>query len=590
MNDGHLVFEDLKATLEDIGARHRNLSPDDLFVLWFFRAYVTESEDLAAEAVAGGSRDKGIDGIFIDDAARVVFVVQAKYRRTLGEKTEGRDTALSFAELAHRLTEEDSKAFAKYTANMQPHSAEKLKTARNRVLHDGYSALLYFVTTGKVAPSARDDAAYVAQKAKGNTRIEILDGRRLMLLLRDYLDGVAPPIPTLDLEMEKGPNVTVNGVSQRYDDLMDIESWVFSMRGDRVGALYDFAGPRIFARNIRGYLGGATDVNRSMVATLKDEPERFFYYNNGITILCDEAVKRSVHGRDVLQVGNPQIINGQQTTRALAAHPAEAARGSVLVKVIRVPREADNGHNGFESLVSRIVAGTNWQNKITASDLMSNDRVQIDLERSFRKIGYVYIRKRQSKGEARRTAPKNYHLVKKEEIATAVAGCDLDPYVLRLGKENLFEEEFYGKVFPNTDPDFYLTRYRLLRDVTYWARGNPQRGYAKWLVLNFVWSRVAPLVRVGRNARAFRLQCESMEADLVVPLGKIINKVFAEVMRYYRHTRGKGAKQLDISRFFRDRKGHDRLFERFWSTRTTAKVKFNRAVVRVQEAIEDFEE
>jgi hypothetical protein len=240
--------------------------------------------------------------------------------------------------------------------------------------------------------------------------------------------------------------------------------------------------------------------------------------------------------------------------------------------------------------VSRIVAGTNWQNKITASDLMSNDRIQIDLERSFRKIGYVYIRKRQSKGEARRTAPKTYRLVKKEEVATAVAGCDLDPYVLRLGKENLFEEDFYGKVFPNTDPDFYLTRYRLLREVTYWARGNPQRGYAKWLVLNFVWSRLAPMVRAARNARAFRLQCERAETDLVVPLGKVINKVFAEVMRYYRHTRGKGAKQLDISRFFRDRKGHDRQFERFWATKTTAKVKFNRAVTRVQEAIEGFDE
>ena len=156
MNNGHLAFQDLKATLEDIGSRHRSLSPDDLFVLWFFRAYVTESEDLAAEAVSGGSRDKGIDGVFVDDAARVVFLVQAKYRRTLNEKPEGRDAVLSFAELAHRLTEEDSKAFAKYTADMQPHSAEKLKTARKRVLNDGYSALLYFVTTGKVASSARE--------------------------------------------------------------------------------------------------------------------------------------------------------------------------------------------------------------------------------------------------------------------------------------------------------------------------------------------------------------------------------------------------------------------------------------------------
>jgi hypothetical protein len=74
------------------------------------------------------------------------------------------------------------------------------------------------------------------------------------------------------------------------------------------------------------------------------------------------------------------------------------------------------------------------------------------------------------------------------------------------------------------------------------------------------------------------------------PLGKVINKVFAEVMRYYRHTRCKGAAALDIFRFFRDRKGHHHQFERFWATRTKAKVKFNRAIARVQQAIEGFNE
>jgi hypothetical protein len=48
-------------------------------------------------------------------------------------------------------------------------------------------------------------------------------------------------------------------------------------------------------------------------------------------------------------------------------------------------------------------------------------------------------------------------------LAQAVAGCDLDPYIIRSGRDKLFEEELYSQVFPNSDPDFYLPRFRLMR-------------------------------------------------------------------------------------------------------------------------------
>lgn len=145
------------------------------------------------------------------------------------------------------------------------------------------------------------------------------------------MDGVAPPIPGLDLEMEKSPTVTVNGVSQRYDNQNNIESWVFSMRGDAVAEMFDYAGVRLFARNIRGFLGAKTVVNEGMLATLNTEPDRFIDYNNGVTILCDEATKKSRKGKDILAVSNPQVINGQQTTRTLASRPDLASKASVLV-------------------------------------------------------------------------------------------------------------------------------------------------------------------------------------------------------------------------------------------------------------------
>ncbi len=164
-------------------------------------------------------------------------------------------------------------------------------------------------------------------------------------------------------------------------NLTTLSSWVFTMRGDAVGAMFEYAGVRLFARNIRGFLGSKTPVNEGMGETLEDEPGRFFYYNNGVTIVCDAAEMRTSRGCNVLQVSNPQVINGQQTTRALASLMKQAGKGAVLVRVIRVPRDGHTDRDGYDDLVSLIVAGTNWQNAIKASDLMSNDRLQIELER-----------------------------------------------------------------------------------------------------------------------------------------------------------------------------------------------------------------
>lgn len=65
------------------------------------------------------------------------------------------------------------------------------------------------------------------------------------------------------------------------------------MSGDAVAEMYELAGIRLFARNVRGFLGN-TEINRGMEQTLRKEPEHFWYYNNGVTIVCDDASKGHV--------------------------------------------------------------------------------------------------------------------------------------------------------------------------------------------------------------------------------------------------------------------------------------------------------
>jgi hypothetical protein len=176
----------------------------------------------------------------------------------------------------------------------------------------------------------------------------------------------------------------------RLDVKSGIESWIFSMSGRAIGDLYVQASERLFARNVRGFLG-STEVNRSINHTLETEPGRFWYYNNGVTIVCDDAQPIAAGGKNILRVANPQVINGQQTTRELHRNGAESRNASVLVRVIKVPRGPEGDTSSFEDLVSQIVVATNFQNEIRASDLKSNDLERSSSDRHRERVPEILV-------------------------------------------------------------------------------------------------------------------------------------------------------------------------------------------------------
>ena len=340
-----LSEDDLRRELSDLRDRYPKLRDDDLFLFWFLRAFVTDSDARASAALCGGPGDKNVDAVFVDEHARIVFVLQGKYRKEMPKKNEGRGDVAGFAQLAVELCG-DAKAFTSFAKDMTPQVHQKLEEARNRITKRSYALHMFYVTMGKCSNALQEEAVRIVRAANARVSFQLFDGKRILLLLADYLDGVAPPVPSLDLEIEFGEGVRTSGVFNRFDSKTDIELWIFSMTDFGIAKLFECAGIRLFARNVRGFLG-STEINQGMENTLETEPAYFWYYNNGITIICDEATHEFSHGRDILRVANPQVINGQQTTRTLAQAIKKGARASVLVRVIRVPRNANSDSNIF---------------------------------------------------------------------------------------------------------------------------------------------------------------------------------------------------------------------------------------------------
>ena len=571
-------FDDIKKEVKEITDQVADISPDNAFIVWFLRAFFTDDQKQAIDALTGGARDKGIDAIHVDPEARTVFVVQGKYHQGEKAPNENRSDLMAFADCAQVLSG-PAPEFQVILNNADANLQGYLEKARTAVVRSGYRIGLLFVSTGKISKAhAKELEEKVARQDCAS--LQVFDRAALLRLLDDYVEGAAPPVPRLRLP------ILGNAELMRYDKTTNATSWIFPMSGKEVGKLFHVASRRLFARNIRGFLGN-TKINEEMQETLKEHPENFWYFNNGVTIICDTVGPETVGGRKYLVITNPQVINGQQTTRALAEYGTDEA--SVLVKLIEVNRDTPEGREHYGHLVGQIVSATNFQNAIRLSDLKANDQEQVRLERELRKWSTLYIRKRQSKAEVRHVHGSKYKLViKKEDLARSVAGSLLDPVALRLGKENLFDEVNYPKIFNGRPVLEYLAFYWLNHKVGWRVVGSEQ-GYARWLVLNFVWSQVGEKLKRPAFASWFCQSNRNFNAhqSKLYPLLLAIDVVFTAAMDFYRRKRRSDSGNLDASSFFRHTKLHTQ-FKEHWSARTNAGRR-KRFETRLQRFIEGVE-
>jgi hypothetical protein len=137
---------------------------------------------------------------------------------------------------------------------------------------------------------------------------------------------------------------------------------------------------QLYERNVRRFLGSRGRVNKGIQATLRDAPERFGLFNNGITVVVAGYDSTSEHE---LLLTEPYIVNGCQTTRtiwevchqkleaggtgedpALEEWRQRAGQGVVVTKIVKV------GDDGEEMLQS-ITRYTNSQNAVREKDFLA---------------------------------------------------------------------------------------------------------------------------------------------------------------------------------------------------------------------------
>lgn len=204
--------------------------------------------------------------------------------------------------------------------------------------------------------------------------------------------------------------------------------------------LIDRHGERLLERNIRRYLGlQGNRVNEGIRQTLNsEEKNNFYFYNNGITLTCDNFSYSALQAGDYkVKVENLQIINGGQTCmtifKTLKSHQpsllSQDTPAYVLLRLYQLPRDNEN-------LVKQITYATNSQNPVDLKDLRANDECQQRLEIDLQQLGFDYRRKR-SDSSLRLT-----------EITSGVAAeAVLSVWRQRPHQAKFFSREHFGKLY-----------------------------------------------------------------------------------------------------------------------------------------------
>lgn len=333
----------------------------------------------AARAVFDGRDDHGLDAIAVEmqgDSARITLV-QAKWSRK-GRARFGEDDVRNMFDGLERILERE---FDSFNSRFQRH-VKLLEQAL-----DSAAPKITLVPALLRAETLNPDVRALLERKRDqlNYAGEMVDYE--VLDLRDFVRAVLGDSAAAKIKL-------VARLENYGREAEPYNAFFGTMTAEDVASWYSDHGRALFARNIRDSLD-LTDVNVKIRNTLLDSPEHFWYFSNGITLLCD-SIRKSGSGRPGgvgdFHLTGASVVNGAQTVtaihRAYTSDIEKAGHGRVLVRLISL----EDCPPGFGD---QVTTSTNTQNPIEDRDFKALDEVQITLQEDFaHRLHLVYAIKR----------------------------------------------------------------------------------------------------------------------------------------------------------------------------------------------------
>jgi hypothetical protein len=162
-------------------------------------------------------------------------------------------------------------------------------------------------------------------------------------------------------------------------------SFLIIMPAPILTALYERYSARLLEQNVRTFLQARPQVNKGIRATILNEPQMFFAYNNGITATAQKVETRITSGGlQIVQITDLQIVNGGQTTGSLF-HTQRRDKADISEIFVQMKLSVIDSEQS-EMVVPRISEYANTQNKVNAADFFSNHPFHVRMAEFSRRI------------------------------------------------------------------------------------------------------------------------------------------------------------------------------------------------------------
>lgn len=202
--------------------------------------------------------------------------------------------------------------------------------------------------------------------------------------------------------------------------------------------------------NVRGFVQ-KSKYNEAIGRSLKEDPSKFFMYNNGMTIVASTIKAEPVNGNKKVRISidDFQVLNGGQTLRTL--HNFNAKNDTHILDYLSKSEVLVRIFNASDSdAVNKIAEFTNSQNSISNVDLKSLSTLQIQLEQLLDEYGIIYSRKN---GDTGLNDEKDYRFkISMEQFGQIMFAIQGNPEKSSNQKQHIFGK-YYDDIFSENNFD-----------------------------------------------------------------------------------------------------------------------------------------
>lgn len=179
---------------------------------------------------------------------------------------------------------------------------------------------------------------------------------------------------TIEIDFEELFGVTIPCIENQASDKYSV--YLAILNGELLANIYEEHGPRLLERNVRSFLQAKGQVNKGIRDSLRDEPDMFLAYNNGISVTAESVeIVRDENGKpSIKKIRDMQIVNGGQTTASIYNARKDKKIDADLSRVfVQMKLSVISSSENMDEIVPKISAYANTQNKIQMADFSAND-------------------------------------------------------------------------------------------------------------------------------------------------------------------------------------------------------------------------